>query len=53
MLHVGASTYTMLERWLEQQQVVCAVLLESEKRDVRLIMPSSEEFTVAQELTEI
>lgn len=47
------STYTMLERLLEQQQAICAVLLESEKRDVRLLMPSSEEFAVAQELTEI
>ena len=47
------STYNMLERLLEQQQAVCAVLLESEKRDVRLLMPSSEEFTVVQEVNEI
>ena len=30
-LHVGASTYAMLERTLEQQQAVYAVLLESKK----------------------
>ena len=47
------SMYNILERLLEQQQAVCAVLLESEKRDVRLLMPSSEEFTVAQEVNEI
>ena len=47
------STYNMLERLLEQQKAVCAVLLESEKHDVRLLMPSSEEFTVAQEVNEI
>ena len=39
------STYNMLERLLEQQQAVRTVLLESEKHDVRLLMPSSEEFT--------
>ena len=47
------STYTMLERLLKQQQAICAVLLESEKRDVKLLMPSSEEFAVAEELTHI
>ena len=45
--------YNMLKRLLEQQQVVSAVFLESEKCDVRLLMPSSEEFTVAQEVNEI
>ena len=43
------STYTMLERLLEQQQAICAVLPESENRDVKLLMPSSEEFAVAEE----
>ena len=38
---------------MEQQQAVCAVLLESEKRDVRLLMPFSKEFIVAQEVNEI
>ena len=47
------STYTMLERLLEQQQAICAVLPESENRDVKLLMPSSEEFAVAEELTQI
>ena len=47
------SIYNILERLLEQQQAVCVVLLESEKHDVRLLMPSSEEFTVAQEVSEI
>ena len=32
---------------------MCAVLLESEKHDIRLLMLSSKEFAVAQELTEI
>ena len=43
----------MLERLLEQQQAICAVLLESENRDVRLLIPSSEEFAVAEEVTQI
>ena len=43
----------MLERLLEQQQAICAVLLESENRDVRLLMPSSEVFAVAEEDTQI
>ena len=45
--------YNMLKRLLEQQQVVSAVFLESEECDVRLLVPSSEEFTVAQEVNEI
>ena len=37
------STYIMLNRLLKQQQALCAVVLKSEKHDVRLLMPSSEE----------
>jgi len=40
-MEVGC-TYTMLE----QQQAICIVLTESENCDVRLLMPSSEEFVV-------
>ena len=44
----------MLEKLLEQQQAICAMLLESENRDMRLnLMPSSEEFAVAKEVTQI
>jgi len=45
----------MLERLLEQQQAICAVLLESENRDARLLMPPTccEEFAVAKEVTQI
>ena len=32
---------------------MCAVLLESKNNDVRLLMPSTEDFTVAQEVNEI
>ena len=45
------STYSMLKRLLEQQQATCAALLESENRDVRLLIPSSE--AVAKEVTQI
>ena len=47
------STYEMLEILLEQQQAVCAALLESTKRDDRYLMPSSNDFTVIEELVEI
>ena len=43
----------MLERLLEQQQAICVVLLESENHDARLLMPSSEEFSVTDEVTQI
>jgi len=42
-MEVG-STYTMLE----QQEAICVALMESENCDVRLLMPSSEEFVVAE-----
>jgi len=35
------STYKMLATLLRQQQVICAVLLDSEKRSNRDLMPTS------------
>ena len=47
------STYIILERLLEQQQAICAMLLESQNHYVRLLMPSHEECAVAEEVTQI
>ena len=44
------STYKMLATLLCQQQAICAVLLDSEKRSNKDLMPTSQEFTVAEEL---
>ena len=35
----------MLATLLRQQQVICAVLLDSEKRSDKDLMPTSQEFT--------
>ena len=45
------STYEMLARFIEQQQAVCAVLLED--GGDRILMPSSVEFAVIEELVDI
>jgi len=45
------STYEMLAWFTEQQQAVCAVLLED--GGDRVLMPSSTEFTVIEELVKI
>ena len=45
------STYEMLARFIEQQQAVCAVLLEDGADCV--LMPSSTEFAVIEELVDI
>ena len=45
------STYEMLKRFLEQQQAICAMLLED--RDNRSLMPSPEEIATMEELVEI
>ena len=45
------STYEMLARFTEQQQAVCAVLLED--GGDRILMPSSSEFAVIEELVDI
>ena len=44
------STYSMLTRFIEQQQAICAVLLESSSRDDRHLMPTDAEISVAEEL---
>ena len=41
----------MLKRFLEQQQAICAMLLED--GDNRLLMPSTEEISTMEELVEI
>ena len=40
----------MLNRFIEQQQAICAVFLEN--RDTRQFMPSDDEISVAEELVE-
>ena len=45
------STYEMLARFIEQQQAVCAVLLED--GGDRVLMPSSNEFAVIEQLVDI
>ena len=45
------STYEMLKRFLEQQQAICAMLLED--GDNRSLMPSTDEITTMEELVEI
>ena len=47
------STYKMLATLLRQQQAICAVLLDSEKHRDKDLMPTSQEFTVAEELLAI
>ena len=47
------STRKMLASLLRQQQAVCAVLLDSEKRSDRDLMLTSQEFLVAEELLAI
>ena len=45
------STYEMLKRFLEQQQAICAMLLED--GDNRTLMPSTDEIATMEELVEI
>ena len=45
------STYEMLKRFLEQQQAICAMLLED--GDNRSLMPSTDEIATMEELVEI
>ena len=45
------STYTMLKRFIEQQQAICAVFLED--RGARQFMPSDDELSTAEELVEV
>ena len=40
----------MLTRFVEQQQAICAALLESSSRDDRHLMPTDAEISVAEEL---
>ena len=40
----------MLTRFVEQQQAICAALLESSSRDDRQLMPINTEISVAEEL---
>jgi len=49
----GGSTYKMLARFIEQQQPVCAVLLESQRRDDRQLMPTDNEISTAEELVAV
>ena len=44
------STYSMLTRFIEQQQAICAVMLEGSSRDDRHLMPTDAEISVAEEL---
>lgn len=43
-------TYKMLLTFLEQHQAVCAVLLDSDNCDHCSLMPSTQEFTIIEEL---
>ena len=45
------STYEMLKRFLEQQQAICAMLLED--GDNQTLMPSTDEIATMEELVEI
>ncbi len=45
------STYSMLNRYIEQQQPICAVFLEN--RDARQFMPSDDEISAAEELVAV
>ena len=45
------STYEMLKRFIEQQQAICAMLLED--GDNRSLMPSTDKITIIEELVEI
>ena len=45
------STYKMLKRFLEQQQAICAMLLED--GDNQTLMPSTNEIATIEELVEI
>ena len=45
------SAYSMLSRFIEQQQSICAVFLEN--HDAQQFMPSNEEISAAKELVAI
>jgi len=47
------SRFTMLERVLEQQQTICAVLLESQDRVLRSLLPDGKEWNTIEELLAI
>ena len=48
-----SSTFAMLERVVEQQQALCAVLLDSQDRVVRSLLPYGAEWSVIEELMAI
>lgn len=48
-----SSAFTMLERVVEQQQAVCAVLLDTQDRVIRSLLPDGAEWTVIEELLSI
>ena len=54
VLHNGEvqCTYKMLLRFIEQQQAVCAVLLDG-TRDDRQPMPTDQEISIAEEMVTI
>jgi len=45
-----SSTFAMLERVVEQQQALCAVLMDSQDRVVRSLLPDGAEWSVIEEL---
>ena len=48
-----SSAFAMLERVVEQQQALCAVLLDSQDRVIRSLLPDGAEWTVIEELLSI
>ena len=48
-----SSAFAMLERVVEQQQPLCAVLLDSQDRVVRSLLPDGAEWIVIEELLAI
>ena len=45
-----SSAFPMLERVVEQQQVLCAVLLDSQDRAVRILLPDGAKWSVIEGL---
>ena len=41
-----SSSFAMLEKVVEQQQALCAVLLDSQDRAIRSLLPDGPEWTV-------
>ena len=48
-----SSAFAMLERVVEQQQALCAVLLDSQDRVIRSLLPDGAEWTVIEELLSV